>query len=154
MVISISPQGEITLNTGYIVLVFECRTMEKIQTRGNLSAIYCQKNVYLSFLLTFFLCSPVKYSAFFTSSRTAGAYEEMRCAHLGFPRALQVSRCHQGKCRFETPALPQRPVTAFSILCDTAFTHTHTTHTHTHTHTHTPTHTQTHTHTHTRTKEV
>jgi len=59
---------------------------------------------------------------FFTWSRTVGAYEEMRCAHLGFPRALQVSGSHQGKCRFETPALPQRPATVTSILCGVTLT--------------------------------
>jgi len=48
----------------------------------------------------------------------------MRCAHLGFPRALQVSRSHQGKCRFETPALPQRPVIVTSIFVPhLTFTH-------------------------------
>ena len=54
------------------------------------------------------------------SSGAVGAYEEMRCARLGFPRALQVSRRHQGKCRFETPTLPQRAVSVVSILCRTA----------------------------------
>jgi hypothetical protein len=41
--------------------------------------------------------------------------EVMRCAYLGFPRALRASGSRQGKCRFETPALLQP-------------------HTHTHTH--------------------
>jgi hypothetical protein len=69
----------------------------------------------IGFLLTFLLYSPKQSSVFCTSPRTVGAYEEMRCAHLGFPRALQVSGSHQGKCRFETPALPQRPVAAMTI---------------------------------------
>ena len=99
------------------------------QTRGNPSAIYCQKNVRLNFLLTFFCCCPIQSiqsSVFFRSSCTVGAYEEMRCARLGFPRALQVSGSHQGKCRFETPALLQRPVTVISIFCVTLNNHSHT----------------------------
>jgi hypothetical protein len=50
----------------------------------------------------------------------------MRCARLGFPRALQIFGSHQGKCRFETPALPQRPGIFVVIFLVQHVTNTHT----------------------------